>query len=723
MVDEDSLHPDLAALRGTKVAGRYRVDELLGIGGMGAVFKGRHLGLERDVAIKVLHPELTRDPDISTRFDREAHSASRLDHPNCMQVTDVGSTDNGLKFMVMQLLEGNELADTMGDVYPPDRAVLRTLQILSGLEHAHDKGVVHRDIKPENIFVTRDHAGRETLKLVDFGIAKLVGGSDTSRNVTKAGLVFGTPAYMSPEQAMGQEADGRADLYSVGIILWEMLVGAQPFAAEDPVALVRMQVSTDPPPLPPSVPEVLQPIVSKLLEKQREQRYQSAVEARLALEAVLPMIATTDITGITLYPSGSGQIPLSGSGQIPLSGSGQIPLSGSGPIALTGSGPISVAVPLSGETSQRIGLATQSKAKTEPEDRTKWRWLGGALAVAVAVGAVAMMGSDDGAEDESKPAVAAEDVGRDDEDHDDDDEILILDDEGPTDAQLAEIDRLVLAKKAADADKLLGPLLDRFPDDARLIWRHGRLLTDQGKKKRPQALAAYGKALEKAPDLIDDRDFYAELAALIRKPGIRDEALDLALRQMGATAHTFLLELVNNERKPLDYDDRHRALDELATVSANGELVNRKLNRALDVLQAHESLTPCGAYGDALEAIAAEPDYYFYQRVERAEMPAPKEGKHLTDADKVDAERCGAVLERREEVLALLATLEPGGPEGEAGTSDGIIPTNTVEPQPEPAARPTPTKKKAAKRGKKSGGKGSAKCGKFGAGLFNAKCR
>ncbi|MBL4686930.1 MAG: protein kinase [Nannocystaceae bacterium] len=716
MVDEDSLHPDLAALRGTKVAGRYRVDELLGIGGMGAVFKGRHLGLERDVAIKVLHPELTRDPDISARFDREAHSASRLDHPNCMQVTDVGSTEKGLKFMVMQLLEGHELAEMMGEPYPADRAVLLALQILNGLEHAHDKGVVHRDIKPENIFVTRDHAGRETLKIVDFGIAKLVGASDSSRNMTKAGLVFGTPAYMSPEQAMGQEADARADLYAVGIILWEMLAGEQPFVADDPVALVRMQVSRDAPPLPQSVPMVLDPIVRKLLEKQREARFQTAVEARLALEEILPAIATTDITGITLYPGSSGQRAITGSASLSLN-SGPISISGSGPIALTGSGPISVSMPGSGDTSQHLAVTS-----IPPVDRArnsvaaKWALAGGALAVAVVVGAFAMRGGDD------KPA--APEVAAAAGEADFDDEIVIVDDEGPTDSQLAEIDRLILAKKADDADKLLGPLLDRFPDDARLVWRQGRMLIDQGKKKRPQALAAYGKALENNATLIDDRDFYAELAALMRKPGLRDEALDLALRQMGPNAHTFLLELVNNERKPLNYEDRHRALEELETVAANADLVNARLNRALDVLQAHEALTPCGAYLDALDAISSDAEYYYYRRVEQAELPKPKEGKHLTDADKLDAERCGEVVQRREALLAQLAGLEPNSPEsGTVGSPVGEngIPTSNgggtggSSNGAGKRRKRSPTKRATASKG--------PDCSKFGAGLINKKCR
>ena len=715
MVDADSLHPDVTSLLGTTIAERYRVDELLGLGGMGAVFRGRHLGLERDVAIKVLHAELTRDPELSARFEREAHSASRLDHPNCLAVTDVGTTWNGLKFMVMQLLEGVELAEMMGEPFPPDRAVVMAMQILNGLEHAHDKGVVHRDIKPENIFVTTDHAGRETLKIVDFGIAKLVGSAkDGKRNMTKAGLVFGTPAYMSPEQAMGQDADGRADLYSVGIMLWEMLAGEQPFTSDDPVALVRMQVSKDAPPLPPSVPPILDPVVMKLLEKRRDDRYQSATEARQALETLLPSIATTDVSHMFNH---SGPLPMVNTG----------PISVSGPIALTGSGPISVSMPIDDTAQQdRVALATMPPRAKE-KHRRRWPWLGAGLAAVVVAGAIMMMPSDEAesaeAEEDDGVAEVSEPKGPDGEA---DEDLLFVDDDGPTDAQLAEIDRLILAKKNEDADKLLGPLLDQFPDSARLIWRHGRLLVNEGRKKRSQALAAYASALEKDPALLEDKDFYAELSSVMRKPGLRDEALDVALRQMGSSAHKYLLEVVNDDKKPLEYDDRHRALEQLATDPENAALINKRLNRALDVLQAHASLTPCANYHGALDAIAAEPEYYFYQRVERAELPTPKEGKHLTEAEVADASRCVNSLDRREEVLALLATLEPE-PEDTGGEEGEEVPANT-----------TASASSSGKSGSKSSGKSSGKsgsktakrsaksnpnCAKFGAAVFNKQCR
>ncbi|MFY0537979.1 protein kinase domain-containing protein [Nannocystis pusilla] len=274
---------DLASLVGTVLDGTYRLDQLIGEGGMGAVFRGRHVIMMRDVAIKVLHPDFNRDPELVRRFDREAQSAARLDHPNCIHVSAYGTTEDGMRYLVMQLLEGVELADLLTEPTAPKRVVEWSIQILRGLEHAHSQGVIHRDLKPQNVFLTRDAHGNQLLKLVDFGIAKLVG-SDAGDPLTRAGMVFGTPQYMSPEQALGVEIDPRADLYAVGILMFQMLTGRLPFNHEDAIALIRMQVSTEPPQLPDNVPQELAAIVYRLLAKQREQRFPDARTVRAALE-------------------------------------------------------------------------------------------------------------------------------------------------------------------------------------------------------------------------------------------------------------------------------------------------------------------------------------------------------------------------------------------------------------------------------------------------------
>ena len=172
--DLRDLPRQLRLLVGQVVAGRYVVDDFVGMGGMAVVFRGRHATLNRSVAIKVLRPEYAESPEIAARFDREARAASNFDHPNCIQVFDTARTSTGLKFMVMPLLQGTELARVLGEPLPQSQCIACGLQVLRGLEHAHRLGVVHRDLKPDNVFVTRDRDGREVLKIVDFGIAKIL---------------------------------------------------------------------------------------------------------------------------------------------------------------------------------------------------------------------------------------------------------------------------------------------------------------------------------------------------------------------------------------------------------------------------------------------------------------------------------------------------------------------------------------------------------------------
>jgi serine/threonine protein kinase len=201
--------------------------------------------------------------------------------------------------MAMQFLEGRELSTVIGRPIPPPQCVDIVTQILRGLEHAHAHGVVHRDLKPDNIFVTRDHEGREVLKIVDFGIAKLL--DDRVDGVTtRVGAVVGTPAYMSPEQALGEEIDARADLYSVGIIAYELLTGRPPFVDADPQTLMRAHVDGAIPPLPPRVPILLTAILSKLMAKDRRRRYSTATAALTALRRIESALQADDTPWLAL---------------------------------------------------------------------------------------------------------------------------------------------------------------------------------------------------------------------------------------------------------------------------------------------------------------------------------------------------------------------------------------------------------------------------------------
>ncbi|WP_192625538.1 Stk1 family PASTA domain-containing Ser/Thr kinase [Microbacterium sp. OAE522] len=273
------------------LAGRYRVDELIGHGGMAKVYRGYDLTLGRAVAIKILDPELARDTAFRTRFRLEAQSASRMSHPSIVRVFDAGDEADApgsgtvTPYIVMELIHGTLLKDIISSgPVPVDDAVRYVDGILEALDYSHRAGVVHRDIKPGNVMVTE----KGQVKVMDFGIARAV--SDSSSTVAETTQIIGTAAYFSPEQAKGEPVDARADLYSTGVVLYELLTGRQPFRGESPVAVAYQHVSETP--LPPSEvnedsPGALDPIVLRALAKDPYQRYPDAAHFRAALDAAV----------------------------------------------------------------------------------------------------------------------------------------------------------------------------------------------------------------------------------------------------------------------------------------------------------------------------------------------------------------------------------------------------------------------------------------------------
>ncbi|KHK96001.1 serine/threonine protein kinase [Microbacterium mangrovi] len=279
------------------LAGRYRVDALIGHGGMAEVYRGRDLTLGRDVAIKILNRELAQDGTFRTRFRMEAQAASRMSHPTIVRVYDAGEdTDSSgdrprqIPYIVMELVHGTLLKDIIarGPV-PVDEAIRYTDGILEALEYSHRAGVVHRDIKPGNVMVTGDGQ----IKVMDFGIARAV--SDSSSTVAETTQIIGTAAYFSPEQAKGESVDGRTDLYSTGVVLYELLTGRQPFRGESPVAVAYQHVSEAPE--PPSevidtIPAGVDAVVLRALAKDPFQRFSDAAAFREALDAAASGAAT-----------------------------------------------------------------------------------------------------------------------------------------------------------------------------------------------------------------------------------------------------------------------------------------------------------------------------------------------------------------------------------------------------------------------------------------------
>ncbi len=252
--------------------GRYRVVAVIGSGGMGRVYRGEHTGIGRPVAIKVLHADLGRNREAVTRFQREAIASGRLDHPNIVTVTDSGFLDGVGLYLVMEALDGEPLGTRIERGRMPWGEALVVLSgVLAGLRHAHDRGVVHRDIKPDNIFLARKD-GATVVKLLDFGIAKLYAGDANDPATTRAGLTVGTPAYLSPEQAVGGEITPASDLYSTTCVLFEMLTGRAPFEGKDPLSLLTAHVSRPPPRLAEAAPglefpEALEQLVAHGLQK------------------------------------------------------------------------------------------------------------------------------------------------------------------------------------------------------------------------------------------------------------------------------------------------------------------------------------------------------------------------------------------------------------------------------------------------------------------------
>jgi serine/threonine-protein kinase len=289
---------------GTLVQGRYRILERLGAGGMGVVYRGERTELGRAVAIKFLHGWVAEDPNTQKRFRIEAQAMSQLSHPCCVSIIDFG-VEGGAPFMVMDFITGRTLRSRVheGGALPVKQALSIMRQVLAGLAHAHERGIVHRDIKPDNIILSDATGLGEQVRILDFGLAKL---RDTAPGLT-LGMPVGTPSYMAPEQIRGEEVDARTDLYSAGVLLFELLTGQKPFHSERAAAVMLQHQETPPPSLGSVMSQAvfspeLERLVGKALAKKPEDRFQSAGDFASALEA-LPEAAVTPAPAPVLGPA------------------------------------------------------------------------------------------------------------------------------------------------------------------------------------------------------------------------------------------------------------------------------------------------------------------------------------------------------------------------------------------------------------------------------------
>ena len=325
-------------LSGVVLDGRYQVIEPIAEGAMGVVYRAERVGLGRAVAIKVMHESLPGQLSSHQRFEREAKLMAKLEHPNCVSVIDFGIHEDK-PFVVMDLVRGTSLHELIVRNGRLDqvRAADITRQVLSGLAHAHELGIIHRDIKPANVMVTEKAGLGEQVRILDFGLARL---RESNTHLT-TGIVVGTPSYMAPEQCRGGEVDLRVDLYACGVMLFEMLTGRKPFLGEDPIAIVRKHLQEMPPRLGDVIPEdfgAIEDVIARALEKEPADRYQNAAEMSAALEVAVggritgPMgrMQSQPVIGVRPGSSGSSGPPgSSGSGPAhgPPAGSGPSPSS------------------------------------------------------------------------------------------------------------------------------------------------------------------------------------------------------------------------------------------------------------------------------------------------------------------------------------------------------------------------------------------------------------
>jgi serine/threonine-protein kinase len=281
---------------GREIANQFRILEKIGSGGMGAVYKAEQPDMRRFVAVKILHPRYLSRPDLVSRFRREARAMSHLSHPNTAKVFLYGQLEDGACYFVMEYLAGKNLAQTVRAEGPmaAERAIPIMVQVCSALQEAHTQGIVHRDLKPENVFLTNLGGIADYPKVLDFGLAKVTEREmrPGSLILTQEGMVFGTPEFMSPEQARGEKLDGRSDIYSLGVILYELLTGKLPFDANQPMEYIQRHIKETPIPIHVRAPNRQFPsglwdVINKTLAKRPNDRYQTAAEFGQALGAVL----------------------------------------------------------------------------------------------------------------------------------------------------------------------------------------------------------------------------------------------------------------------------------------------------------------------------------------------------------------------------------------------------------------------------------------------------
>ncbi|MEO7032441.1 MAG: serine/threonine-protein kinase [Polyangiaceae bacterium] len=505
MSTRDESLPERDPLLGTILAGRYRIEELVGAGGMGAVYRAEHVHMRKAVAVKVLHRAMTAFPEVVARFEREAVAGGRIEHPNVVAASDFGKLEDGSFYLVLEFVEGQSLARLVGKTGPLSalRALRIARQIVAALQAAHGAGIVHRDLKPDNVMLIDKDEDADFVKVLDFGIAKIKVEENTEQQVlTQIGTVFGTPEYMSPEQARGELVDARADLYTVGVILYEMLSGISPFKDDDLVVVLTRHLTAEPPPLPADLDPMIVDLVLLLLRKNRDDRVQTASELIERIDVILG--APASAAGFAGIPSsGAANKRLGTRSNADLNATRQAPVD------------MGVAPTVLGESSPEFSLSlgpTIWERRVLLAGRAVPLWLlcAGALASVVGIAALIVVGSLlFGSRGEASVATVAT-VSK-------------------VDPELQQ-----LISRAESGDQTALAALTARPENKRALAEWHALGHGYAKIGRfTESLSAYQSGVAAAPELLNDPKLLADVRLAALDTATSDAALKFAAGPLG----------------------------------------------------------------------------------------------------------------------------------------------------------------------------------------------
>jgi serine/threonine-protein kinase len=592
-------------LIGPLLADRYRLSSLLGEGGMGRVYLGEHTLMRKRVAFKVLHKELTQMPEVVARFEREAMAAANIEHPNIASATDFGNLPDGSVFLVLEYVQGKSLRSVIDE---GPLSVARSLhiarQIASAVAAAHALHIIHRDLKPENVLLVDKNGDSDFVKVLDFGIAKVPvqevserGSIRPAKVITRVGMIFGTPEYMAPEQALGQYVDARADLYAMGIILFEMLCGKRPFSAENPIGILGQQLQG---PLPSfaqrvpglRVPSVLEQLIQRLLAPAPASRVASAQALIASLDEMEQLLVTRAHASVGDGPI-SPRFPDSSTAAI----FGRLPTSELAATVLTGnmSAESSRASTLPAPTSGDLKAnGKQNSGMTLTASQTRTRRVTRGQALLLGLSGVFLVGVVAFALTARRPSPKASSVTQ---------PSASMIQSPATPAEVAPVQHSASEAELADASasgaSMLRALAARFPNDPRVLVELAKAQFAQG--NAGDCLDTIQRAHSLDSTVSGDANLATLLWKIVQKREITDRALRMLETHYGERGVDILYDLSTTEAVRKD-------LREAATASLKSPAVQKVASPALRVLLLLQQADTCAEKKALLPSVEHDAD-------------------------------------------------------------------------------------------------------------------